>query len=188
MGILIALFILLFLLLLLSMPILVRVRARLGVRGAVVHARLYLLGLIPVPIRLRVYLLQKPYFTLCIGKKRIRLGSRSGGAGGAHKGVRAERLCVSVTVGVRDDPAGATVLAGTLGVLFSMLVPAIAGSVTVAVHPIRRPMLRLSLDAFLIAQPPVMIAGVLHKKRIARAKDANNRRIPKEKRTEYASC
>ena len=50
MGILIALFILLFLLLLLSMPILVRVRARLGVRGAVVHARLYLLGLIPVPV------------------------------------------------------------------------------------------------------------------------------------------
>ena len=73
MGILIALFVLLFLLLLVSMPLIVEARMRLGVRGAVVHGKVYILGLVPIPVRLRMHLMQTPYFTLIIGKKQIPL-------------------------------------------------------------------------------------------------------------------
>ena len=73
MWILIVLFVLLFLLLLVSMPLIVEARGRIGARGAVVHTKIYALGLIPIPVRLRLYLLQSPYFTLKIGKNRIGL-------------------------------------------------------------------------------------------------------------------
>lgn len=123
MALLIVVFLLLFLLLLLSMPLIVEARIRLGVRGAVVRAKVYVLGLFPIPLRMTVHLFSKPYFTLRIGKKQLPLfgGKRPGRELGLLKGTRFLRLDSKTTVGIEDDPAHAVLLAGTGAVLLSML-------------------------------------------------------------------
>ncbi len=189
MWILIALFILLFLVLLLSMPLLVEARLRFGLRGAVLHATVYVLGLIPVPVRLRIRLFSKPAFTVQIGRKRASLFMKKrSGAEGIAEGIDLRRLHIAVTVGVADAPAEATVLAGTLGVLFTMLVPMLAQTGGVRVGTAKTPLLRLTVEGFAIVQPVKAISGYLRRRRIARAKAANNIGKTKEKRTEYASC
>ena len=186
---LVALFILLFLILLLSMPLIVEARARIGLRGAVVHLRVYVLGLIPIPLRLRINLFCAPYFTLRFGSKtRSLLRQRQNGVEGIRKGVRVERLDVSVTLGIRDDPARSIWYAGVCGVACSTLVPRVSKRGSVQVHAAKTSVLRLSLKGAAVLLPLDALRGILHARRIARAKDANNSVKPKEKRTEYASC
>lgn len=189
MWVLIVLFILLFLVLLLSMPLIVEARARIGLRGAVVHARVYVLGLVPIPLRLRIRLFSEPVFTLCLGKKRASLlNRRPNGAEGILQGVAVGRLCVSITLGIRDDPARSTVYAGALGVLLSMLVPVVARTGGVRVCAAKDSLLRFSVSASAVLLPFDALRGIRHARRIARAKAADNSVKPKEKRTEYASC
>jgi hypothetical protein len=188
MWVLIVLFVLLFLVLLVSMPLIVEARARIGVRGAIVHAKIYVLGLILIPLRMRVCLLSRPYFSLCIGKRRTSLLKQNkSGAEGIAKGVRIRKLNASVSLGIRDDPARATWYAGILGVALSMLIPRIAEAGTVRVHAAKVPMIRLSLSGSAVVLPVDALNGVRRARRIARAENANNTRKSKEKRTEYAS-
>lgn len=189
MWVLIVLFILLFFVLLLSMPLIVEARARIGLRGAVVHARVYVLGLVPIPLRLRIRLFSEPVFTLRIGKKRVSLLNRKpNGAQGIRAGVRVQNLRVSVTLGIRDDPARSICCAGACGVLFSMLIPRVSETGTVRVHPAKMSVLRLSAQGSAVLLPPEAFLGFLRARRIARAKAADNSRKTQEKRTEYASC
>ncbi len=189
MWILIVLFVLLFLILLLSMPLLLEARVRVGVRGAIVHATVYVFGLIPIPLRLRIRLFSEPFFTLHFGKKQTSLLQRpKSGIKGIRKGVTIRNLRVAVTVGVTDDPARSTVYAGTLGVLLSMLLPCVAETGGVRVHAAKFATIRLAAKGKAILQPPAMAIGFWRARRIARAKAANNSVKPKEKRNEYASC
>ena len=189
MRILIVLFFLLLFVLLLSMPLIVEARARIGLRGAVVHARIYLFGLIPIPVRLRIRLFSEPFFTVGIGKKDVSLLRRpKPGTKGIRKGITLHELRVAVTVGLKDDPARSTVYAGTLGVLFSMLIPCISENGGVRVFAAKHSTIRLSAKVRALLQPPAMVFGFLRARRIARAKAADNSRKPTEKRNKYASC
>ena len=188
MGILIVLFILLFLLLLLSMPLIVEARTRVCVRGAVGHARVYLLGLIPVPVRLRLNLLQTPYFTLQVGKKQIRLFKKRKKRGRIRlAGVRLLRLDTRTAVGVEGEPAVSVLLAGTAAVLLSMLTTRIAESGSATAALCERSLFRIALELKAIVHPVLLAAGIVHG-RIKRRKAANTIRKTNEKRTEYASC
>ena len=128
MGILIALFVLLFLLLLLSMPLIVEARAGVSLRGAVVHGRVFFLGLIPIPVRLKLHFFSKPYFTLTFGKKRVSLLQKGGRP--QLSGVRILRLDTKTTVGIEGEPAQAVLIAGAVAVLLSMLIPRVSESGT----------------------------------------------------------
>ncbi len=184
MWILIVAFVLLFLILLLSMPLIVEARVRIGLRGAIVRGKLYLLGLIPIPVRLTVRLFSEPCFTLQIGKKRISLLSRpQSGTRGITDGVRLLHLYTVVTAGVEGDPAVSTVLSGLFGVLLSMLIPLLAEMGGVRVRPAKQSMVRLSFSLGALVQPVDALIGFWRERRIARAKAANNSRKPKEKRT-----
>lgn len=186
---LVALFILLFLILLLSMPLIVEARARIGLRGAVVHARVYVMGLVPVPLRFRINLLCAPYFTLRFGKKRASLLRRKpNGAEGITEGLRIRNLRVSVTLGVRDDPARSIWCAGVCGVLLSMLIPRVSETGTVRVRAAKDAVLRFSVQGSAVLLPFDALRGIWRARRIARAKAADNSVKPKEKRTDYASC
>ena len=188
MTVLIVLVVLLFFILLLSMPLLVEARVRMGLRGAVLRARVYVLGLIPIPLKLRVHFFSEPFFTLCFGKKRVSLlKPAKTGTAGIRKGVRVQDLRVSVTLGVKDDPARSTVLSGTLGVLFSMLIPLLSRDGDVRVRASKHSMIRLSASAFAVVLPVDALFGFWHARRIARTKEANNMRKSQEKRNEYAS-
>lgn len=187
---LILLFVILLLLLILSMPLIVEVRMRIGVRGAAARAKIWLLGLIPIPVRLRVHLLSDPYFTLIFGKKRIFLlqKKKSGGGAGIREGVRVLRLDTKTTVGIEDEPAQAVVAAGTIAVLLSMLIPRVAESGSARASLSKTSMLRIRAEGTLLLNPVRMAAGFWRERRIAKQKDANNSPEFKEKRTEYASC
>lgn len=188
MWILIVLFILLFLLLLLSMPLIVEARARASVRGAVVHARVYVLGLIPITVRLRIHLFSEPYFCLCIGKKRIPLIRKRGQKKvGGISGVRILRLDTKTTVGIADEPAGAVRIAGSAAVLLGMLTTRFAERGSARAGLSRTSLLRVSARATAIVFPPALFAGIV-RGRITQRKAANNSRKSHEKRTEYASC
>ena len=188
MSILIASFLLLFLLLLVSMPLIVETRARLSVRGAVVHAHVYVLGLIPIPLRLRLYLLHTPYFTLQIGKKRVHLfQKRKAHAKPRTEGVRVLRLDAETTVGIDGEPAQAVLIAGTVAVLLSMLIPRVSESGSARAALSKSPMFRITAKAQGIVQPVSLLFGIL-RQRITRRKAANNTRKTNEKRTTYASC
>ena len=185
----IVLFIVLFLILLLSMPLIVEARMRFGLRGAAVHAKVYVLGLIPIPVRLRIRLLSAPYFTLCFGRKRTSLFQRpKSGAEGILEGMHIRNLRIAVTLGVRDDPARATWYAGVLGVAFTMLIPRVAETGSVKVCSAKDSVFRLSLACSALVQPLEALRGFHRSRRIARANAANNSRKPEEKRNEYASC
>ena len=188
MWILIILFGLLFLLLLLSMPLIVEARMRLSARGAVVHARVYLFGLIPIPVRLRLCLLEEPYFTLMFGKKRIGLFERRKRARTRIEGIRLLRLDTKATVGIENEPAASVMLAGTVAVLLSMFTTRVAESGSAQAGLSELPVLRLSAKARAIAEPVRIVCGIVHSRRIARRKAANNTRKSIEKRTTYASC
>ncbi len=189
MWVLIVLFVLLFLLLLLSMPLIVEARLRFGLRGAVVHLKVYMLGLIPIPVRLRIHLFSEPVFTLCIGKKRTSLVKRKqNGAEGILEGLQIRNLRVSVTLGIGGDPARSIWYAGILGVALSMLIPRVSETGAVRVHPAKDSVLRLSAAGSAILQPVDAVRGIRRMRRIERAKAANNSRKSQEKRTEYASC
>lgn len=188
MGILIALFVLMFLILLLSMPLIIEARGRIGVRGAVAHVRIYLLGLIPVLLRFRLYLFENPYFTMVFGKNRIFLLKRQGKAGKPRiSGVKLLRLDTRTTVGIGGDPAAAVLAAGTAAVLFSMLTTRIAEGGSAQAGLCETPMFRIAAKAqAIVFLVPFAIGVVLG--RIARRKAANNIGKSNEKRTTYASC
>ena len=187
MWILIVLFVLLFLLLLLSMPLIVEGRGRIGARGAIVHARIFLLGLIPIPLRLRLYLFCDPYFTLQIGKKRIGLFAKRKRKRTRVAGVRLLRLDTRTTVGVDGEPAAAVLLAGTVAVLLSMLTTRVAEGGSARAAFCETPMVRISLSTQAIVQPLPLALGIV-RGRIARRKTAKNTCKSNEKRTTYASC
>lgn len=190
MWILVVLFILLFLLLLLSMPLIVDARARLGLRGAAVRARVYLLGLIPIPLKLRLHLFSRPYFTLQFGKKRVFLLKRHAQKRRRRpiRGVHVLRLDTKTAVGIAGEPDKAVLSAGTLAVLLSMLTTRVAETGSARAAIAESPMLRLSLRARAIVFPPKLLSGFLVPKRIARRGSANNTRKSNEKRTNDASC
>ncbi len=189
MWILIILFVLLFLLLLLSMPLIVEARARLSVRGAVVHAKIYVLGLIPIPLKLRVYLLQEPYFSLKIGQKTVPLlQKRTRSIKPALSGVRLSRLDTRTAVGIEDEPADAVLIAGSIAVLLSMLTARVADGGSAGAALCRYPLFRITASAQVIVLPPKLFYGVVLASRIARRKAANNTRKTNEKRKTYASC
>lgn len=187
MWILIVLFVFLFLLLFLSMPLIVEGRGRIGARGAVVHAKIYVLGLIPIPLRLRLYLLCDPYFTLMIGKKRIGLFEKRKHRRTRIAGVRLLRLDSRTTVGVDGEPAAAVLLAGTVAVLLSMLTTRVAEGGSAQAALCETPMVRISLSAQAIVQPLPLALGIV-RGRIVQHKTAKNTRKTNEKRTTYASC
>lgn len=188
MWILIVFFVLLFLLLLLSMPLIVEARARLSLRGAVVRGRVWLLGLVPIPVRLRINLLQTPYFSLIIGKKRIGLMQKREKTGKRrHRGIRVLRIETRTTVGIEGEPAQAVLLAGTVAVLLSMLTTRAAESGSAKAALARPSMFRIAANARAIVFPVPLLAGML-RGRIARRKSANNTRKIHEKRTNHASC
>ena len=188
MWILIVLFVLFFLLLLLSMPLIVEARLRLSLRGAVVHARIYVLGLIPVPLRFRLYLLHSPYFTLQIAKNRMRLLQKRQKRGKTQiKGVRLLRLETRTTVGIEDEPATAVQLAGTIAVLFSMLTTRVAESGSAKAALSECGMLRITARLQALAEPIRLLYGIA-RGRIVQRKTAKNTRKTNEKRKTYASC
>ena len=189
MALLIVVFLLLFLLLLLSMPLIVEARVRLGVRGAAVRAKVYVLGLFPIPLRLSVRLFSKPYFTLRIGKKTVPLikRRRSGGEIGLLKGVRLLRLDSKTTVGIRDDPARAVLLAGTGAVLLSMLTARFAESGSANAGLSGESTLRWTVSIRAMAVLPEALFGLWRARRIAKRNAANNSRKSNEKRATYAS-
>ncbi len=188
MGILIVLFMVLFLILLLSMPLIVEARARIGVRGAVVHGRVWLLGLVPIPVRLRIYLFEQPYFTLGIGKKRVFLLQKQRKQQKPPiAGVRLLRLGTRTTVGVEGEPAQAVLLAGTLAVLLAMLTTRVAESGSAGAALAKTSLFRITAGAQAIVSPPQLLFSIA-RRRIARRKAVNNTRKLKEKRTSYASC
>ena len=187
MWILIVLFVFLFLLLLLSMPLIVEGRARVGARGAVVHAKIFLFGLIPIPLRLRLYLLSEPYFTLEIGKQRIALFHKRTRRKTRIAGVRLLRLDTKTTVGVDGEPAAAVLFAGTVAVLLSMLTTRVAESGPARAALCETPMVRISASAQAIVQPVPLALGIV-RGRIAQRKTVKNTRKTNEKRTTYASC
>ena len=190
MGFLIAAFLLLFLLLLVSMPLILEARVRVGLRGASLRAKLYLFGLIPIPVRLTLHLFSDPYFTLRIGSKTVPLFGRrrSGGEIGLLKGVRLLRLETAATVGIEGDPARSVIAAGSVAAALSLLTARFAESGTAKARFARSPMLRIAIRANALLFPLEMLCGFLTERRIARAKAANNRRNLKEKRNGYASC
>lgn len=187
MWILIVLFVLLLLLLVLSMPLIVEARARIGVRGAVVHGRVWLLGLVPIPVRLRIYLFEQPYFTLGIGKKRVFLLQKRVKHKKPIAGVRILRLGTRTTVGVEGEPAQAVLLAGTLAVLLAMLTTRVAESGSAGAALAKTSLFRITAGAQAIVSPPQLLFSIA-RRRIARRKAVNNTRKLKEKRTSYASC
>ena len=189
MGILIALFVLLFLLLLVSMPLIVEARMRLGVRGAVVHGKVYILGLVPIPVRLRMHLMQTPYFTLIIGKKQIPLlQKRPKPERPRLSGVRILRLDTRTAVGIEDEPADAVLIAGSIAVLLSMLTTRVANGGSASAALCSSPLFRITAYAQAILFPPKLFYGAVLAPRIARRKAANNIRKTNEKRRTYASC
>lgn len=188
MWILIVLFVLLFLLLLLSMPLIVEARARVGLRGAIVRARIYLLGLIPIPVRLRVYLFEFPYFTVQIGKKRRFLLQNKRRRGMLiPEDVRILRLSAKTTVGIEDEPAAAVLAGGTISVLLAMLITRAAESGSVRTALCERSMLRFTLEAKTIVFLTKFICRILRDRCIGRLKPANNNGKTNEKRIKYAS-
>lgn len=187
MWILIALFILLFLILLFSMPLIVEAQGRISVRGAVVHAKVYLFGLIPIRLRLRLYLLEKPYFTLVLGKKRnVSLYNRSNRGKLRIKGIRLLRLDTRTTVGIEGEPAVAVQLAGTIAVLLSMLTTRVAENGSAKAALSENTVLRITARTQAIVTPAMFALRILTG-RIARRKAANNTHKSIEKRTTYAS-
>ena len=188
MWILIVLFVLLFLLLLLSMPLIVEARARLSLRGAVVRGRVWLLGLVPIPVRLRINLLQTPYFSLIIGKKRIGLLQKREKTGKRRlRGIRVLRIETRTTVGIEGEPAQAVLIAGAVAVLLSMLISRLAESGSARAALSQSPMFRISLGTQAIVEPAPLLFGIA-RRRITRRKAANNTGKIHEKRTTYASC
>ena len=187
MWILIIFFVLLFLLLFVSMPLIIEARGRAGVRGAVVHAKIFVLGLFPIPLRLKLYLLKDPYFTLEIGKKRIGLFEQRRRRIPRITGVRLLRLDTKTTVGVDGEPAAAVLLAGTAAVLLSMLTTRVAESGSAKAALCAAPTVRFSAAARAIVQPVPLALGIV-RGRIAQRKTAKNTRKSNEKRTTYASC
>lgn len=189
MGFLIALFILLLLVLLLSLPLSVEARARIGIRGAIVHAKVYLLGRIQIPLRARLYLLESPYFTLQFGKKRVFLLQKRQKRGASlPDGVRLLRLDARTTVGIEGEPAAAVMTAGAVSVLLSMLIPRIAEGGSVRAGLCKTAMVRLTLRACAVVYPPALLAGIVRDRCIARRKAANTIGKSNEKRTNHASC
>ncbi|MBQ1631202.1 MAG: hypothetical protein II049_00105 [Clostridia bacterium] len=190
MWILIVLFILLFLLLLLSMPLIVEAQGRFSVRGAVVHARLYLLGLIPIPLRLRVYLLASPRFTLIFGKRRVFLLKKRKKKEGKRRirGIRLLRLDTKTTVGIEDEPAVSVQLAGTIAVLLSMLTTRIAESGSAKARLSENTLLRVTARAQVIVYLLPLMLGIVLMRCITQRKAANNTGKTNEKRKTYASC
>ena len=188
MAFLIVLFVLLFLLLLLSMPLMLEARVRIGLRGAAVRGKVYVFGLVPIPVRLRVHLFSEPYFTLQIGKKEVPLFKQKpkGGEWGLLKGVRLLWLSTVTTVGIADDPARAVLAAGTLATLLSMLTARFAKNGSAHARPSETGMVRLSVSISALLFPVEMAAGYLHARRIARRKAAKTIR-KQEKRNQYAS-
>lgn len=190
MMVLIVLFVLLFLVLLLSTPLILEARARLGLRGAAIRAKLWLFGLIPVPLKLSVSLFSEPYFTLQFGRKRIPLlrRRRTGGEAGLLRGVTLVRAETVTTVGVAGDPADSVLLSGAIAVLLSMLTAYFAQSGTAKARYAHTSMLRIRLDVHARLVPLEMLIGLWKARRIAQAKAANNSPEINEKRNEYASC
>ena len=185
MGILIALFVLLFLLLLLSMPLIVEARAGVSLRGAVVHGRVFFLGLIPILVRLKLHFFSKPYFTLAFGKKSVSLLQKGGRP--QLSGVRILRLDTKTTVGIEGEPAQAVLIAGAVAVLLSMLIPRVSESGSARANLSKSSMFRIAVSARGIVQPVLLLFGIL-RQRITRRKAANNTGKIHEKRTTYASC
>ena len=184
MGFLIAAFVLLFLLLLLSVPLILEARVRLGLRGAAVRARLYVFGLVPIPLKLSLRLFSDPYFTLRFRNKTTPLlkSRRTGGEIGLLKGVRLFRLDSVTTVGIRGDPARAVCTAGTFAVLLSVLTARYAENGSANARFSETPMIRLSFRVSASLFPLEMLFGFLRARRIARRKAANNSRKRNEKR------
>ncbi len=187
MWILIVLFVLLFLLLLVSMPLIVEAKARVGFRGAIVRAKVYLLGLIPIPLKLRISFFSPPYFTLRFGKKRVFPLQKKRRGKLLPEGVRILRLFAGTTVGIEGEPAAAVLAGGTISVLLSMLIPRAAESGSVRAALCNRSMLRFTLNVRAIVHPVPLLVGILRDRRIARAKAANNSGNNHEKRINYAS-
>jgi hypothetical protein len=190
MGFLIAAFIVLFLILLLSMPLIVDARMRIGLRGAIIHARIYVFGLIPISVKLRLHLFSKPYFTLRFGKKRVFLLKKKKQTRKRRpvRGVRLLRLDTRTTVGIADEPDKAVLSAGSAAVLLSMLTTRVAESGSARAAIGEPSMLRLSARARAIVYPLKLLGGLLAPMCIARRGSANNSRKSNEKRTEHASC
>ena len=187
MWILIVLFVLLFLLLLLSMPLIVEANARVGLRGAIVRAKIYLLGLIPIPVKLRLRLFAPPYFTLQFGKKRIFLFQKKRRGKLIPDGVRILRLAAKTTVGIEGEPAAAVLTGGAISVLLAMLIPRTAESGSVRAALCERSMLRFTVHAEAIAEPAKLLFGILRNRRIERRKAVNTTGKIHEKRIKYAS-
>lgn len=187
---LLVLFVLLFLLLLLAVPIVVTVRVRAGVRGAAVRATAWLFGLIPIPIRLRIALFSKPYFTLCYKRKRAPLLQKRAPSAwdGVWDGVRILRTDSVLTVGVRDDPAHSVLLLGLGVVALSCLTPRISEQGTVSGKPsFAASMARLTLNGMALVLPLKCLWGVVRAWRIMRTNPAKTTDTIQEKRQFYAS-
>ncbi len=189
MGILIAVFLVLFLILLLSAPLIVEAQARLSLRGAVVHARFWLFGLFPIPLRIRLHLFSDPYFTLCIGKKRIRLlRKQSNRKKPRLSGVRILRLDAKTTVGIENEPAQSVLAAGAAAVLLGMLITRFAESGSSRAGLCRHSLFRLRVRMRAIVFPPKLLFEIVRNRCIARRNAVNNTHKTNEKRTNYASC
>ena len=190
MAVLTVLFVLLLILMLLAGPFILEARVRLSLRGAVVRAKLFVFGLIPIPVKLTVRLFSEPYFSLCIGSRTIPLLKRKriGGEIGLLKGVRLIRLDSTVTAGIEDDPARAVLASGSLAVLLNLLTARIAESGRADARLSSRSAIRLSFRLCALLYPPEMLCGFVRARRIARRKAANNSRKTSEKRRNHASC
>ena len=185
---LIVLSVLLLLLLLASLPLTVEARARIGLRGAIVRAKIRFLGWIPIPLRLRLNLFAPPYFSIRFGRKRIFLLRKKKKRGKLPKdGVRILRLDAKTTVGIEGEPAAAVLAAGAISVLLSTLIPTVAEDGAVRAGLSGSPMLRMSLRARAAIRPPELLFGILRDRRIARRKAANTIGKSSEKRTNDAS-
>lgn len=179
---LIIVFALLLLTFLLGMPIPVRVRARIGVRGGPIRLCAYAFGLIPIRFRFRLCLLSHPYMTLLWRNKKIDLLRRkSKGPKFRLRGVSCLHSKSIVTVGIRDDAAAAAGLLGLLTVALSMLTPHIArkGSVSPVLSPTHS-VLRLTWNATILLYPHNFLFDLL-RSRISRLLKGNNKAQTKRK-------
>lgn len=188
MGILIVLFVALFLVLLLSAPLIAEARASVSLRGAIIFGRIFLFGLIPIPIRLRIHLFSAPYFTFEIGKKQISLLKKQKDRRKKRlQGIRVLQLDTKTTVGIENEPARSVMIAGTIAVVLSMLISRIAENGSARAALSKSTMFRIAVWGRGIVQPVPLLAGIL-RERISKRKAANNTCKINEKRTTYASC
>ncbi len=186
MVVLIVLFVLLFLVLLLAMPVIASIYARFSPKGGIVFATLYLFGVIPIPLRLRIRLLSAPYLSLQFGKHNFPLLSHKKRTPIDPRILRMERIDLGITVGIENDGARTVQALGTLQILSTMLLPLYFAKTNVTVHPsYTHGVLRLNVRVIGLIYPLFFLRSLCISKR-NKAKDTNE--SISEKRYSHVSC